>query len=75
MLIVDTQKKYLLDKFTPVSIVNAILGKHKESGINQKTAEKKNPNDMNQMIFIHYVHMPIHNINAIAEDKSKKLAQ
>jgi hypothetical protein len=67
-------KRDLLDKFTPLSTLNAIIGKHKECGITSTPSWRKNPNDEGTNLFSHHVHMPVLNIKGHAEESSKKLA-
>ena len=50
-------KKNLCDKFTPLSVTHAIIGKFPKTGINQKKSERKNPAD-GFMMFSHYVNHP-----------------
>jgi hypothetical protein len=74
-LMLTGRDKNLLDKFTPVSSLHAIIGKHKEAGINQKASEHKNPDNMTTMTFCHCVDYPKLGIQGYAEESSKKTAQ
>jgi hypothetical protein len=68
-------KKVVLGKFTPLSTVNAIIGKHKDCGITHTPSWCKNPNDEKTNLFTHYVYMTNLNIKGHSEEASKKLAQ
>lgn len=48
-------KKHLCEKFTPLSITHAILGKYPTSGITTSKSERKNPADGASMLFSHIV--------------------
>lgn len=74
-LMLTGREKNFLDKFTPVSAVHAIVGKHKEAGINQKASEHKNSDNMTTMTFCHCVNLPTLGIQGYAEESSKKMAQ
>ena len=74
LLMLNGRERKLLDKFTPNSVIHAILGKHKESGINQKASEHKNSENMTTMTFCHCVNLPTLGIQGYAEESSKKMA-
>jgi len=68
-------KRVVLGKFTPLSTVNAIIGKHKDCGITHTPSWCKNPNDEKTNLFTHYVFMSNLNIKGHSEEATKKLAQ
>lgn len=51
------------------------MGKHKNTGINHRSSERKNPEDEKTMLFSFVYSMPELDINGFAEEPSKKLAQ
>ena len=67
-------KKHLCEKFTPLSITHAILGKFPTSGITTSKSERKNPADGASMLFSHFV-TSASGIQGHAEENNKKLAQ
>lgn len=50
-----TTKKALMDKFTPMSVINSIHGKHKDLDISKKDSVRKNPDSSNSMLFSFYI--------------------
>ena len=76
-------KKHLAEKVSPVALVNAIKGKHKEAGITEKPSSRKNPQNQQQMLFTTYISMPARpgapgqireGVEACAEYSNKKQA-
>lgn len=67
--------KHLQTKFTPISLIHAIMGKVKDSGIGFQQAERKNPEDMKTMLFSYFVNLPSSNIVGFAEEPQKRYAQ
>ena len=50
-----TSKKGLMDKFTPMSVINSIHGKHKDLDISKKDSVRKNPDNGVGMLFSFYI--------------------
>ena len=69
-----TSKKHLCEKFTPLSVTHAILGKFPNSGITSSKSERKNPADGASMLFSHIV-TSANGVQGFAEEGNKKLAQ
>lgn len=70
-----TSKKALIDKFTPMSVINSLKGKIKDHGITSRDGRRKDPATLSTDLFKHTILIERLGVSGTAEEPSKKGAQ